>query len=76
MPGDALGALPHRRHLHAIKPTDTEQAAARNDAEALCGHRLPEGLEVQDVPSVALCLPCVIGITADMPDPGRMGTTE
>lgn len=63
--------------LHAIEPTDTEQAPARGYAEALCGHRLPTGgLAVQDVPSGALCLPCVIGVTADMPDPGRMGTTQ
>jgi hypothetical protein len=63
--------------LHAIAPTDTEQAVARGYAEALCGHRLSaEGLAVQDVPSGALCLPCVIGVTADMEDPGPMGTAQ
>jgi hypothetical protein len=35
-----------------------------------------EGLAIQDVPSGALCLPCVIGVTADMEDPGRMGTAQ
>jgi hypothetical protein len=60
--------------LHAIAPTDSEQAVARGYAEALCGHRLPaEGLAIQDAPSGALCLPCVIGVTADMQDPGPMG---
>ncbi len=68
---------PTEGRVHAIEPTDTEQAAGRGYAEALCGHRLPaEGLAVQDVPSGALCLPCVIGVTADMPDPGRMGTAQ
>jgi hypothetical protein len=61
--------------LHAITPTNTAQAAARGYAEALGGHRMPaEGLAVQDVPSGALCLPCIIGVTADMEDPGPMGT--
>ncbi|MGQ0717363.1 MAG: hypothetical protein ACT4NP_08610 [Pseudonocardiales bacterium] len=56
---------------------DTERAGTRGYAEALCAHRLPaEDLAVQDVPSGALCLPCVIGVTADMPDPGRMGTAQ
>ena len=63
--------------LHAIAPTDSEQAVARGYAEALCGHQLPaEDLTVHDVPSGALCLPCVIGVTADMQDPGRMGTAQ
>jgi hypothetical protein len=61
--------------LHALEPTDTEQAVARGHAAAVCQHRLPaEGLVVQDVPSGALCMPCVMVVTADMPDPGRMGT--
>jgi len=63
--------------LHAIAPTDIEQAVVRGYAEALCSHQLPaEGLAIQDVPSGALCLPCVIGVTADMQDPGRMGTVH
>jgi hypothetical protein len=63
--------------LHAIAPTDTAQAAACGYAEALCGHRLPaEDLAIQDLPSGALCLPCVIGVTADMEDPGPMGTAQ
>jgi hypothetical protein len=63
--------------LHAIAPTDSEQAVARGYAEALCGHQLPaEDLAIQDAPSGALCLPCVIGVTADMEDPGPMGTAQ
>jgi hypothetical protein len=63
--------------LHAIAPTDSAQAVACGYAETLCGHHLPaEGLALQDVPSGALCLPCVIGVTADMPDPGPMGTAQ
>lgn len=38
---------PAEGRVHAIEPTDTEQAAARG-----------------------------IGVTTDMPDPGRMGTTQ
>jgi hypothetical protein len=63
--------------LHAIAPIDATQAVARGYAETLCGHHLPaEGLAMQDVPSGSLCLPCVIGVTADMPDPGRLGTAQ
>lgn len=63
--------------LHAIEPTDTKRAGTRGYAEALCGHRLTaENLAIQDVPSGALCLPCVIGVTSDMQDPGRMGTAQ
>jgi hypothetical protein len=62
--------------LHAIAPTDTAQAMTRGYAETLCEHQLPaEGLTLQDTPSGALCLPCVIGVTADIQDPDPMGTT-
>jgi hypothetical protein len=63
--------------LHAIAPIDSEQAVARGHAEALCSHQLPaEDLTIQDVPSGTLCLLCVIGVTADMQDPGPMGTAQ
>jgi hypothetical protein len=63
--------------LHAIAPTDTAQAVTRGYAKTLCSHQLSaEDLILQDVPSGALCLPCVIGVTADIEDPGRMGTAQ
>jgi len=63
--------------LHAIAPIDAKRAVARGYAETLCDHHLPvEVLVMQDVPPSSLCLPCVIGATADIPDPGRMGTAQ
>lgn len=59
--------------MHALAPNDLALAAARGHAETLCGHRLPTGLTVEDCPSGALCLPCVIGVTSEMDDPGRFG---
>jgi hypothetical protein len=67
---------PFDGRLHAVDHGDVELTSVRGYAEALCGHRVPrDDLTFEDVPSGALCLPCVIGVTSDLPDPGRIGTT-
>lgn len=66
---------PHDDHLHAVDRRDAELTSVRGYAEALCGHTIPaDGLTFQEAPSGALCMPCVVGVTSDLPDPGRMGT--
>lgn len=64
---------PHDGRLHACEPADVLLATSRGHAECLCGHQLPVDVGLEDGPSGALCLPCVIGVTAEMDDPGRMG---
>lgn len=56
---------PADEHTHAMVP---------GDHESLCGVALPEGQARLNIPWGVLCLPCVIGATADLSDPGRMGT--
>lgn len=71
-----MGSAPGRRALSAIAPRDLDKSETLGYAEALCGVQLPDaGLEPLTVPTALVCLPCVIGATADLPDPGRMGTT-
>lgn len=66
---------PGDEHCHAVAPSDLDKSEALGYAEALCGARLPNaGLKSADRPWGLLCLPCVIGATADLSDPGRMGT--
>jgi hypothetical protein len=60
--------------LHAVASVDMGLAEVRGYAEAQCGHRLPADVDSEDGPSGELCLPCVIGVTSDLEDPGRMGT--
>jgi hypothetical protein len=52
---------------------DVELAPVRGYTEALCSHQLPLDAATEDGPSGALCLPCVVGMTSDAPDPGRFG---
>lgn len=63
--------------VHAIEPSDLKEAVAVGSVQTLCGFRLAaEGLEPAHRPWGDLCIPCVIGAAADLPDPGRMGTTQ
>ncbi|MGH3697795.1 MAG: hypothetical protein ACRDRX_28085 [Pseudonocardiaceae bacterium] len=48
-------------------------AVVIGDVESLCGVPLPEGDAGLSRPWGDLCLPCVIGATADLPDPGPGG---
>ncbi|HEY2765552.1 MAG TPA: hypothetical protein VGJ13_16310, partial [Pseudonocardiaceae bacterium] len=64
---------PDDGRLHAVDRLDVEIAQIRGHIEALCGHRLPIGAGFEPGPSGALCLPCVVGVTSDAPDPGRFG---
>ncbi len=65
----------HDGRLHAVDRRNAELTSARGYAEALCGHTIAaDGLAFEDAPSGALCMPCVIGVASDLPDPGRMGT--
>lgn len=75
LPSVQWARCPGDGRLHVLELTDLAAAVARGYNECLCGHRLPvEGLVIEDGPAGALCLPCMIGITAELPDPGRMGT--
>ncbi len=66
---------PGDEHCHAVAPGDLRKSGTCGYAEALCGARVPgAGLESAERPWGVLCLPCAIGATADLPDPGRMGT--
>jgi hypothetical protein len=66
---------PEDPHTHAILPDDLSRSPALGYAEALCGTQVPDaGLKTADRPWGVLCLPCAIGATADLPDPGRTGT--
>ncbi|MGH3779030.1 MAG: hypothetical protein ACRDRR_25410 [Pseudonocardiaceae bacterium] len=75
---EMLWALhPGDQHCHAVAPGDLDRSETLGYAETLCGAHLPDaGLESADRPWGVLCLPCVIGATADLPDPGRMGTAR
>lgn len=64
---------PDDGRLHAVDRLDAELAPVRGYTEALCGHRLPIDVATEDGPSGALCLPCVVGVTSEAPDPGRFG---
>lgn len=60
-PGDGL--------CHAIAPCDLANSATLGYAEAPCGAHLPDAwLESIDRPWGLLCVPCVIGATADLPN--------
>ena len=75
LPSPLWARCPDDGRLHVLESVDVASAALRGYSECLCGHRLPaEGLAIEDGPTGALCLPCMIGITAELPDPGRMGT--
>jgi hypothetical protein len=66
---------PGNEHCHAVAPSDLNKSETLGYAETLCGAHLPDAeLEIADRPWGVVCLPCVIGATADLPDPGRMGT--
>jgi hypothetical protein len=66
-PGDKL--------CHAVAPGDLNKAETLGYAETLCGARLrADALECADRPWGLPCLPCAIGATAELCDPGRMGT--
>lgn len=59
--------------VHAIEPRDLGRA--NGSVETRCGFQLaPESLDPADRPWGDLCIPCVTRVTADLPDPGRMGT--
>lgn len=62
------------RRLHALEGVDVLLAEARGYAECLCGHKLPAEVVFEDGPSGALCLLCVVGAVADVPDPGNWGS--
>lgn len=62
------------RRLHALEGVDVLLAEARGYAECLCGQQLPAEVVFEDGPSGALCLPCVVGAVADVPDPGNWGS--
>lgn len=65
---------PGDEHCHAVEPGDFRKSGTRGYTEALCGAHLPSTeLESADRPWGVLCIPCAIGATADLPDPGRMG---
>jgi hypothetical protein len=64
----------HDGRMHALEPADVILAPSRGYAEALCGQRLPADVATEDRPSGALCLPCVVGVASDLPDPPEPGT--
>lgn len=55
--------------LHALASVDVLLAETRGYAECRCEHRLPADIDLEAGPSGALCLPCVVGVAADVPDP-------
>lgn len=58
-----------------LSPTDERiNAVVLDNVQALCGVALPAGQERRDRPWGNLCMPCVIGATADLPDPGPGGS--
>lgn len=68
---------PHNGRHHAVRPLDADRMPALGYAQTLCGHTIPgEGLTFQDTSSGALCVACVVGVTSDLPDPGRTGTAR
>lgn len=81
-PGDRLGPIPpvgglrwardpHDGHLRSVRVSDLLLAQSRGYTGCWCGHKLPADVATEDRPSGALCLPCVIGVTAGMTDPGH-----
>jgi hypothetical protein len=65
--GVLIGVCRHEGRLHLLTPADVV-AAARGNAQTLCGHCLPaEGLTITNAGG-ALCLTCVAGITATSAD--------
>ncbi len=66
---------PDDGRLHLLQSAQVPLAAAGNNARALCGQRIPaEGLTITNSPAGALCVICVVGIPAEIPDPGPRGT--
>jgi hypothetical protein len=66
---------PEDEHYHAVAAGDLNRSETLGYAETLCGAHLPDaGLESAERPRGVLCLPCVIGATTDLPDPGRVDT--
>jgi hypothetical protein len=48
-------------------------AVVLGDVESLCGVPLPIGQVRMNRPWGVVCIPCAIGATADVPDPGPGG---
>lgn len=68
-------AVPPGGKFHAIEPSDLQDAEAVGSVQTLCGLRLAaEGLEPANRPGRDLCIPCVTGAIAELPDPGRLST--
>jgi hypothetical protein len=65
---------PDDQRLHAVDPFDVTMISIRGYVECLCGRTVATTVEFEPGPSGALCLPCVLGVTSDTPDPGRFGT--
>lgn len=60
--------------LWTLSPADERtHAVVIGDVETLCGVPLPAGDARTSRPWGDLCMPCVIGATADLPDPGPGG---
>lgn len=58
-----------------LNPADERtHAVTLGDPEALCGVVLPPGEARLNWPWGMLCVPCAIGATADLPDPGSVGS--
>lgn len=65
---------PHDGRVHALASTEADVAASRGWAEAMCGLTLPGASRaVVDDPYGPLCMPCVVAVTSDLPDPGPGG---
>lgn len=59
---------------HTVAAGDLHKTEMLGYAESLCGAHLPDaGLESAERPWGELCLPCVIGATADLSDLGPNG---
>ncbi len=61
--------------LHAVEAADALLSAARGYTETVCGQvQLPADTDFDTDPSGSRCLICVLGATADRPDPRGWST--
>ena len=66
---------PDDDRLHLLAPAEVPRGTAKDHARALRGQRIPaKGLPITSSPAWALCVTCVLGIPAEMLDPGSRTT--
>lgn len=74
LPDVRWAVSPHDGRCHALDNRQAEEAAGKGWADTRCGLTLPgAGRVAGEAPQGPLCMACVVQVTSELPDPGRLG---